>query len=67
MAQGTAGSREAHFEALKEGESGEGDSLMKFGPVKGVSNEKREFSLRMGRGGRVFGTSEKMCDEMSWL
>jgi hypothetical protein len=38
---------------------------MKFGPVKGVSDEKREFSLRMGRGGRIFGTGERMSDEWS--
>jgi hypothetical protein len=50
---------------LEEDKSGEGDSLMTFGPVKGVSNEKREFGLRMGRGRRVFGTGEKMCDKMS--
>jgi hypothetical protein len=50
---------------LEEDESGEGDSLMKFGLVKGISNEKQEFSLRMGRGGRVFRTREKMCDEPS--
>jgi hypothetical protein len=39
--------------ALQENESGEGDSLVKVGPVKGVSDEKQEFGLRMGQGGRV--------------
>jgi hypothetical protein len=34
------------LEALKEDESGEGDSLVKFGPVKCVSDEEREFGLR---------------------
>jgi hypothetical protein len=36
---------------------------MKFGPVvKGVSDEKREFSLGMGGGGRIFGTRKKTSD-----
>jgi hypothetical protein len=44
MTQGTGG---AHLEAPKEDESGAGDSLVKFGPVNGVRDDKREFGLRM--------------------
>jgi hypothetical protein len=31
-----------------EDESSDRDSLMKFGPVKGVHDEKQEFGLRLG-------------------
>jgi hypothetical protein len=45
---GRGGYSEQVKRCVKEDESGEGDSMMKFGPVKGVSDEKREFGLRMG-------------------
>jgi putative component of toxin-antitoxin plasmid stabilization module len=51
--------------ALRHWRRTRGIDVMKFGPVKGVSDGKRELSLRMGRGGRVFRTTEKMSDESS--
>jgi hypothetical protein len=62
MTRGTGGAR---LEVPKEDESGAGDSLAKFGPVNSVRDDKREFGLRMCRGGRVIRTIEKMCDEPS--
>ena len=47
MTRGTAGGGEASLEALQEDEGGEGVRLMKLGPVKGIGDEKRKFSLGM--------------------
>jgi hypothetical protein len=65
MTRGTAGSGESSLQSLQENEGCEGNRHVKFRAMEGISNEIREFRLRMRRRWRVLEASEEVCYETS--